>query len=30
MDLVVERLEKEYSLTHYYEQAGDLSPDPDI
>lgn len=31
MDLVAERLEKDkYSLTHYFEQAGDLVPDPDM
>ena len=31
MDLVVERLgENHFSLTHYYEQNGDLCPDPDM
>ena len=31
MDLVVERLgDNHYSLTHYYEQNGDLCPDPDM
>ena len=31
MDLVVEKLgENHYSLTHYYEQGGDLCPDPDM
>ena len=31
MDLVVENFDgKRYSLTHYYSQAGDLVPDPDM
>ncbi len=31
MDLVIEKLgDKHYSLTHYYEQNGDLCPDPDM
>ncbi|VVB52179.1 Uncharacterised protein [uncultured archaeon] len=31
MDLVIERLqENHYSLTHYFEQNGDLCPDPDM
>lgn len=31
MDLVVEKVgENEFSLTHYYEQNGDLIPDPDV
>ena len=31
MQVIVERLtEDRYSVTHYYEQAGDLCPDPDV
>lgn len=31
MDLVIEKLgDNHYSLTHYYEQNGDLCPDPDM
>lgn len=31
MDLVIERLgDSRYSLSHYYEQNGDLVPDPDM
>lgn len=31
MDLVIEKLgENHFSLTHYYEQNGDLCPDPDM
>lgn len=31
MDLVIERIgTNHYSLTHYFEQNGDLCPDPDM
>ena len=31
MDLVIEKLEVDhYSMTHYFEQNGDLVPDPDM
>jgi hypothetical protein len=31
MDLVIEKLGKDhYSFTHYFEQNGDLCPDPDM
>ena len=31
MDLVIERIgDNHYSLTHYFEQNGDLCPDPDM
>jgi len=31
MDLVIEKLgDNHYSLTHYFEQNGDLCPDPDM